>query len=64
MKELIMTLESVYLQEVHVKDPMKNPVAVGLYDEWLDHPGSSISLECLHSTYHSVEKNLINQLSD
>ncbi|CAM6127308.1 unnamed protein product [Calypogeia fissa] len=63
-KELIQTLESVYLQEVNVKDPFNNPVARGLYDEWLSHPRSSKSLECLHTTYHSVEKNLANQLSD
>lgn len=63
-KELIQSLESVYLQEVDVKDPFSNPVARGLYDEWLDHPRSAKSLEYLHTSYHSIEKNLVNQLSD
>ncbi|KAL5205764.1 hypothetical protein ABZP36_033973 [Zizania latifolia] len=39
-KDLIQLLEGVYMQDVSIYDPFKNPIVKRLYNEWLGQPGS------------------------
>ncbi|KAH1067634.1 hypothetical protein J1N35_032621 [Gossypium stocksii] len=39
-KELIKSLEAIYMENVLEVDPFKNPLVKRLYDEWLGHAGS------------------------
>ncbi|KAK4840727.1 hypothetical protein QYF36_016614 [Acer negundo] len=39
-KELIQLLETIYMDNVLVTNPFKNPLVKSLYDEWLEQPGS------------------------
>ncbi|XP_021744539.1 protein NAR1-like [Chenopodium quinoa] len=61
-KDLIQQLESVYLENVLVADPFQNPVAKGLYEEWLEKPGSEKAKKYLHTQYHPVVKSITSQL--
>ncbi|KAL2895806.1 Protein NAR1 [Bienertia sinuspersici] len=61
-KDLIQQLESVYMENVMVSDPFQNPIAKGLYDEWLEQPGSEKAKQYLHTEYHPVVKSITSQL--
>ncbi|KNA06034.1 hypothetical protein SOVF_184760 [Spinacia oleracea] len=61
-KDLIQHLESVYMENVMVSDPFQNPIARGLYDEWLEQPGSDKAKKYLHTQYHPVVKSITSQL--
>ncbi|KAH7366262.1 hypothetical protein KP509_18G070200 [Ceratopteris richardii] len=63
-KELIQNLETVYLKEVNVSNPYENPIIKGLYDSWLDHPGSQKCLQVMHTGYHTREKNVASEISN
>ncbi|GAB4826474.1 Cytosolic Fe-S cluster assembly factor nar1 [Ancistrocladus abbreviatus] len=61
-KELIQYLENIYMENVLIADPFHNPIAKGLYDEWLDRPGSDRAKIFLHTAYHPVVKSITSQL--
>lgn len=61
-KDLIQHLESVYMKDVLVADPFQNPIARGLYDEWLEQPGSDKAKQYLHTEYHPLVKSITSQL--
>lgn len=61
-KDLIQHLENVYMENVLVTDPFQNPIAKGLYDEWLEQPGSDKAKQYLHTEYHPVVKSITSQL--
>lgn len=61
-KELIKTLETIYLENVMVADPFKNPLVRSLYDEWLEQPGSEKAKKHVHTEYHPVVKSITAQL--
>ncbi|CAO2828376.1 unnamed protein product [Amaranthus hypochondriacus] len=61
-KDLIQLLETVYMENVLIADPFQNPIAKGLYDEWLEHPGSEKAKQYLHTGYHPVVKSITSQL--
>lgn len=54
----------VVLCQVDIRDPFDNMVARGLYDTWLEHPGSAKAQQVLHTSYHQREKNVAAQLSN
>ncbi|XP_057416884.1 protein NAR1 [Lotus japonicus] len=62
VKELSQLLESVYMQNVWVAPPLDNPVIKGLYDQWLEQPGSEKARRYMHTQYHPVEKSITSQL--
>ncbi|RVW33613.1 Protein NAR1 [Vitis vinifera] len=53
-KDLIQSLEAIYMENVVVADPFKNPIVKGLYDEWLEQPGSEKAKRLIHTEYHPV----------
>ncbi|ESR45140.1 hypothetical protein CICLE_v10004004mg [Citrus x clementina] len=61
-KELIKTLETIYLENVMVANPFKNPLVKSLYDEWLEQPGSEKTKKHVHTEYHPVVKSITAQL--
>ncbi|XP_062162857.1 protein NAR1 [Alnus glutinosa] len=61
-KELIQLLEAVYMENVMVADPFKNPVVKSLYDDWLEKPGSEKAKRLMHTEYHPVVKSITSQL--
>ncbi|XWS12951.1 hypothetical protein CRYUN_Cryun37aG0133900 [Craigia yunnanensis] len=61
-KELIKSLEAIYMENVLEADPFKNPLVKSLYDEWLEHPGSEKAKRHLHTGYHPVVKSITAQL--
>lgn len=61
-KALIQLLEAVYMENVLVADPFKNPLVKSLYDEWLEKPGSEKAKRLMHTTYHPVVKSITSQL--
>ncbi|XP_039053716.1 protein NAR1-like isoform X2 [Hibiscus syriacus] len=61
-KELIKSLEAVYMEKVLEVDPFKNPLVKRLYDEWLEHPGSEKAKRHMHTEYHPVVKSITAQL--
>ncbi|XP_039070320.1 protein NAR1-like [Hibiscus syriacus] len=61
-KELIKSLETVYMENVLEADPFKNPLVERLYDEWLEHPGSEKAKRHMHTGYHPVVKSITAQL--
>ncbi|KAJ7946407.1 Cytosolic Fe-S cluster assembly factor narfl [Quillaja saponaria] len=61
-KALIQLLETAYMENVFVAEPFENPVVKGLYDEWLDHPGSEKAKRYMHTEYHPVVKSITSQL--
>ncbi|KAJ7532221.1 hypothetical protein O6H91_14G078000 [Diphasiastrum complanatum] len=64
VKDLIQTLESLYLKEMQVRDPYNNPIAKGLYEKWLEKPGSEKALDILHTRYHHREKSVSSQYTN
>ncbi|PON34014.1 Iron hydrogenase, subset [Parasponia andersonii] len=63
-KDLIQSLETVYMENVLVADPFKNPLIRRLYDEWLEQPGSEKAKRHMHTEYHPVVKSITSQLSN
>lgn len=61
-KDMIQLLENVYMQEVKVADPLDNPIAKGLYDEWLGQPGSETARRFMHTEYHPLVKSAAAEL--
>ncbi|XP_009602791.1 protein NAR1-like [Nicotiana tabacum] len=61
-KELIRLLETAYVEDVVVADPFNNPIIKGLYNEWLEQPGSEKAKRYLHTEYHPVVKSITSQL--
>ncbi|KAK9213902.1 hypothetical protein WN944_005888 [Citrus x changshan-huyou] len=61
-KELIKTLETIYLENVMVADPFKNSLVKSLYDEWLEQPGSEKAKKHVHTEYYPVVKSITAQL--
>ncbi|KAH9681260.1 hypothetical protein WN944_013857 [Citrus x changshan-huyou] len=61
-KELIKTLETIYLENVIVADPFKNSLVKSLYDEWLEPPGSEKAKKHVHTEYYPVVKSITAQL--
>ncbi|XP_044497730.1 protein NAR1-like isoform X2 [Mangifera indica] len=61
-KELIQSLETIYMENVLVADPFKNPLVKSLYDEWLEQPGSEKAKRHMHTEYHPVVKSITAQL--
>ncbi|XP_072974252.1 protein NAR1 isoform X1 [Typha angustifolia] len=61
-KDVIQSLENVYMQDVLIANPFDNPIVKGLYDEWLGEPGSEKAVRYLHTEYHPVVKSIASQL--
>eukprot|EP00262_Sarcandra_glabra_P010880 TRINITY_DN2646_c0_g1_i1.p1 TRINITY_DN2646_c0_g1~~TRINITY_DN2646_c0_g1_i1.p1 ORF type:complete len:263 (-),score=55.40 TRINITY_DN2646_c0_g1_i1:52-744(-) len=61
-KDLIQSLESVYMEDVSIADPFENPMVRSLYDEWLGHPGSETAKRHIHTEYHPMVKSITSQL--
>ncbi|KAK9664461.1 hypothetical protein RND81_14G043400 [Saponaria officinalis] len=61
-KDLIQQLETVYMSNVLAADPFENPIAKGLYTEWLEQPGSEKAKKYMHTEYHPVVKSITSQL--
>ncbi|KAK2652731.1 hypothetical protein Ddye_012587 [Dipteronia dyeriana] len=61
-KELIQLLETIYMENVLVANPFKNPLVKSLYDEWLEQPGSEKAKRHMHTEYHPVVKSITSQL--
>ncbi|KAG8647514.1 hypothetical protein MANES_09G081692v8 [Manihot esculenta] len=61
-KDLLQSLETVYMENVLVADPFENPLVKSLYDEWLEEPGSQKAKRFLHTAYHPVVKSVTAQL--
>ncbi|WCJ28162.1 Cytosolic iron-sulfur assembly component 3 [Euphorbia peplus] len=63
-KELLQSLEAIYMENVLVADPFENPLVRRLYDEWLEEPGSEKSKKYMHTEYHPVVKSITAQLNN
>ncbi|XP_031118688.1 protein NAR1 [Ipomoea triloba] len=63
-KDLIQLLEKSYTENVLVANPLENPIIKGLYDEWLEHPGSEKAKRHIHTEYHPVVKSITSQLQN
>ncbi|KAK9268170.1 hypothetical protein L1049_010612 [Liquidambar formosana] len=61
-KDLIQSLESVYMENVLVANPFDNPIVKGLYEEWLEQPGSEKANRYMHTEYHPLVKSITAQL--
>ncbi|GLU15796.1 hypothetical protein SLE2022_322610 [Rubroshorea leprosula] len=61
-KELIKSLEAIYMENVLEADPFDNPIVKRLYDEWLEQPGSEKAKKHMHTEYHPVVKSITAQL--
>uniref|UniRef100_A0A7N0ZWM7 Iron hydrogenase small subunit domain-containing protein n=1 Tax=Kalanchoe fedtschenkoi TaxID=63787 RepID=A0A7N0ZWM7_KALFE len=61
-KELLQSLEAVYTDNVLVADPFHNPIIRGLYDEWLEQPGSEKAIKYTHTQYHPIQKSATAQM--
>ncbi|XP_020532603.1 protein NAR1 isoform X2 [Jatropha curcas] len=61
-KALLQLLETVYMENVLVADPFDNPLVKGLYDEWLEEPGSEKAKRFMHTQYHPIVKSITAQL--
>lgn len=61
-KELIQLLEEVYMENVIIADPFKNPIVKSLYDNWLEQPGSEKAKRLIHTEYHPLVKSITSQL--
>ncbi|KAL9684347.1 hypothetical protein QQ045_021783 [Rhodiola kirilowii] len=61
-KELLHSLETVYTDNVMVADPFHNPIIRGIYDEWLEQPGSELAIKYMHTEYHPIQKSVTAQM--
>ncbi|XP_058081624.1 protein NAR1 isoform X2 [Magnolia sinica] len=61
-KDVIQTLEDVYMENVLVADPYENPLVKNLYAEWLGNPGSEKAKRHIHTEYHPILKSITSQL--
>ncbi|KHN42277.1 Cytosolic Fe-S cluster assembly factor NARFL [Glycine soja] len=60
-KELSQLLESVYMENVSFGS-ITICIVKGLYDKWLEQPGSVKARRYMHTQYHPVEKSITSQL--
>ncbi|KAL5717640.1 Cytosolic Fe-S cluster assembly factor nar1 [Ranunculus cassubicifolius] len=63
-KELLQSVENVYMEDVRVADPFDNPLVRGIYEEWLDRPGSEKAKKYVHTEYHPMVKSITSRLHD
>lgn len=63
-KELSQLVESVYMENVLVASPFDSPIIKGLYEKWLEQPGSVKARRYMHTQYHPVEKSITSQLQN
>ncbi|KAM7530854.1 hypothetical protein LguiB_034264 [Lonicera macranthoides] len=63
-KDLIQSLETTYMENVLVADPFDNPLTRGIYEEWLEQPGSEKAKRHIHTEYHPVVKSITSQLQN
>uniref|UniRef100_A0A5B7ARH9 Putative cytosolic Fe-S cluster assembly factor narfl n=1 Tax=Davidia involucrata TaxID=16924 RepID=A0A5B7ARH9_DAVIN len=63
-KDLIQSLETIYMENVLVADPFENPLIKSLYDEWLEQPGSEKAKGLVHTEYHPLVKSITAQLQN
>lgn len=61
-KELIKSLEGIYMENVLEADPSDNPEVKRIYNEWLEQPGSENAKKHIHTEYHPVVKSVTAQL--
>ncbi|KAI5559875.1 hypothetical protein BDE02_16G008000 [Populus trichocarpa] len=61
-KELLQSLETIYMENVLIKDPFENLLVKSLYDEWLEKPGSEKAKKHMHTEYHPMVKSVTAQL--
>ncbi|KAJ6779115.1 NITRATE FORMATE IRON DEHYDROGENASE [Salix koriyanagi] len=61
-KELLQSLETIYMENVLIKDPFENLLVKSLYDEWLEQPGSEKAKRHMHTAYHPMVKSVTAQL--
>ncbi|XP_050213456.1 protein NAR1 [Mercurialis annua] len=61
-KDLLQSLEAIYMENVLVADPFENPLVKSLYNEWLDEPGSEKAKRFMHTEYHPIVKSITSQL--
>lgn len=61
-RDLIQSLETVYMENVLVADPFENALVRKIYDEWLEQPGSEKAKRHMHTVYHPVVKSITSQL--
>uniref|UniRef100_A0A1D1YCI5 Cytosolic Fe-S cluster assembly factor narfl n=1 Tax=Anthurium amnicola TaxID=1678845 RepID=A0A1D1YCI5_9ARAE len=64
VKELIQSLQGTYMEDVSVADPSENPLVMGLYKEWLGHPGSETAKKYIHTVYHPIVRSITSQLQN
>ncbi|CAH9121646.1 unnamed protein product [Cuscuta epithymum] len=63
-KDLIQMLEKAYMENVLVANPSENPIIKGLYNEWLERPGSEKAKKHIHTQYHHRVKSITSQLQN
>ncbi|GAV59871.1 Fe_hyd_SSU domain-containing protein/Fe_hyd_lg_C domain-containing protein [Cephalotus follicularis] len=63
-RDLIKSLETVYMENVVIADPFVNPLVRTLYEEWLEQPGSEKARKHMHTEYHPVVKTITAELSN
>ncbi|XP_043689636.1 protein NAR1-like [Telopea speciosissima] len=61
-KDLIQSLETVYMEDIFVANPFENPLIKSLYEEWLGEPGSDKARRHMHTVYHPMVKSITAEL--
>ncbi|XP_042486574.1 protein NAR1-like [Macadamia integrifolia] len=61
-KDLIQSLETVYMEDILVANPFENPLIKSLYEEWLGEPGSEKAIRHIHTVYHPLVKSITAEL--
>ncbi|KAJ4975226.1 hypothetical protein NE237_000332 [Protea cynaroides] len=61
-KNLIQSLETVYMEDIFVANPFENPLIKDLYEEWLGEPGSEKARRHIHTAYHPMVKSIAADL--
>lgn len=61
-KDLLQSVESIYMEDVLVADPFENPLVKSIYSEWLGQPGSEKAKKHIHTEYHPMVKSITSQL--
>lgn len=61
-KDLLQSVERVYMEDVLVADPFENRLVKAVYDEWLEKPGSEKAKKHIHTQYHPMVKSITSQL--
>ncbi|KAJ4980769.1 hypothetical protein NE237_031606 [Protea cynaroides] len=61
-KDLIQSLEAIYMEDTLVANPSENPIVKSLYEEWLGEPGSEKARRYIHTAYHPLVKSITAEL--